>query len=62
MLLNVILLSISSSIDSFGIGITYGLRKLKIGILSKIILFTVSIITTYIAVLIGKKSIVYFLL
>ena len=55
MLLNVILLSISSSIDSFGIGITYGLRKLKIGILSKIILFTVSIITTYIAVLIGKN-------
>ena len=55
MLLHVILLSISSSIDSFGIGITYGLRKLKIGILSKLILFIVSIITTYIAVLIGKK-------
>ena len=55
MLLHVILLSISSSIDSFGIGITYGLRKLKIGILSKIILFIVSIITTYIAVLIGKN-------
>ena len=55
MLLNVILLSISSSIDSFGIGITYGLRRLKINILSKLILFTISVIITYISLLIGKN-------
>ena len=55
MLLNVILLSISSSIDSFGIGITYGLRKLKINIFSKLILFVISITITYISVLIGKN-------
>ena len=55
MLLNVILLSISSSIDSFGIGITYGLRRLKINILSKLILFTISVIITYISLSIGKN-------
>lgn len=55
MLLDVILLSISSSIDSFGIGITYGLRRLKINILSKLILFTISVIITYISLLIGKN-------
>ena len=55
MLLNVILLSISSSIDSFGIGITYGLRKLKIACMSKFILFVISITITYIAILIGKN-------
>lgn len=55
MLLNVILLSFSSSIDSFGIGITYGLRKLKITGISKLILFIISLIITFIAILIGKN-------
>ncbi len=53
MLLNVILLSFSSSIDSFGIGITYGLRKLKITGISKLILFLISVTVTYFSVLIG---------
>ena len=55
MLLNILLLSISSSIDSFGIGITYGLRKLKICKFAKLILFILSITITYIAVIIGKN-------
>ena len=55
MLLNVILLSLSASIDSFGIGITYGLRKLKIANISKFILFIISITITYISIIIGDN-------
>lgn len=55
MLFNVILLAISSSIDSFGIGITYGLRNLKITNLSKLILFIISISVTYLSILIGSN-------
>ena len=39
MLLNCILLALSVSIDSLGIGITYGLKKTKIIAISNIILF-----------------------
>ena len=46
MFINTILLSISSSIDSLGIGITYGLKKTKLFKIDKIILFAVSIIVT----------------
>ena len=55
MLFNVILLSLSSSIDSLGIGITYGLRKLKIKNSSKLILFIISAIMTYFSILIGSN-------
>ena len=43
MFLNTFLLAISSSIDSLGIGITYGLRHTKLLKKSKIILFLISI-------------------
>lgn len=55
MLLNVILLSLSSSVDSFGIGITYGLRKLKISNISKFVLCVISIIATSFAILVGSN-------
>ena len=55
MLFDVILLSLSSSIDAFGIGITYGLRKLKISNISKLILCIISIIVTSFAILIGNN-------
>ena len=55
MLLSVILLSISTSIDSFGIGITYGLRNLKITNFAKLVLFLISICITYFSILIGKN-------
>lgn len=42
MLLNSIILAISSSIDSFGIGITYGIKNTKIFYISNIILFAIS--------------------
>lgn len=55
MLLNIIILAFSSSIDSFGIGITYGLRKTNLTKPSKLILFIISIIITSISIFIGNK-------
>ena len=54
MLLNCIILAISSSIDSLGIGITYGIKNTKFFFTSKIILFTISIIISSISVFFGK--------
>lgn len=42
MLISSILLAISSSIDSLGIGITYGIKNTKISYLGKVILFAIS--------------------
>lgn len=55
MLFNILILAFSSSIDSFGIGITYGLRKIKLSLLSNITLFIISIIITSTSILIGKN-------
>lgn len=54
MLFNYFLLAFSVSIDSLGIGITYGLRKTKISFISKIILFAFSFIITSISIYFGK--------
>ena len=43
MLLNAFILAISSSIDSLGIGITYGIKNTKISYLGKLILFSISL-------------------
>ena len=53
-MLNSILLAISSSIDSLGIGITYGIKNTKISLLGKIILFLISITITYISIFLGN--------
>ena len=53
MFFNTLILAISSSIDSFGIGITYGLRHIKLQKKSKIILFVISIIATFVSGIIG---------
>lgn len=52
-MINYILLAISVSIDSLGIGVTYGIRNTKIYFFSKIILFIISILITSLAVFIG---------
>lgn len=43
MIFNTFFIAISSTIDSLGIGITYGLRKIKLSHVDKIILFFISI-------------------
>lgn len=54
MLIELLLLSISVSIDSFGIGITYGLKNMKITNLARFILFIISITITTIAIYLGN--------
>ena len=46
-------LAISSSIDSFGIGITYGIRNTKISNSAKLILFVISFIVSFFAIYFG---------
>ena len=53
MFINCIMLSISSSIDALGIGVTYGLKNTKISSISKLILFIISITISFISVIFG---------
>ncbi len=53
-MLSSLILAISSSIDSLGIGITYGIKNTKISLIGKIILFIISIIVTYISIFLGN--------
>ena len=54
MLLNSFIFAVSSSIDSLGIGITYGIKNMKISFFSKFILFIISISITYFALFLGN--------
>lgn len=54
MLFSLLSLAISVSIDSLGIGITYGLRKTKISSLSKLILFGISLVITSLSISLGN--------
>lgn len=54
MLINCIVLAISSSIDSLGIGITYGIKSTKISTISKIILLCISLLISFLSVFFGK--------
>ena len=54
MLINSIILAISSSIDSLGIGITYGIKNTKISNKARIILFGISFLVTLISLYFGN--------
>ena len=54
MIFSSLLLAISSSMDSLGIGITYGLKRIELKKWDKLILFCVSIFVTLISILIGN--------
>ena len=54
MLFNCFVLAISSSIDSLGIGVTYGIKDKKISFSSTIILFIISLLVSFISVFFGK--------
>ena len=54
MLLNYLFLAISSSIDSLGIGITYGIKNTKITIFAKCILFLVAFTISTISIYFGN--------
>lgn len=53
MLLSLVILALSVSIDSFGIGITYGIRNTKIFKNAKVILFVISIFMTSVSISFG---------
>lgn len=53
-MLSSLFLAISSSIDSFGIGITYGIKNTKMSLFGKIILFFISIISAYFSIFCGN--------
>lgn len=54
MLLNCLFLAISSSIDSLGIGITYGIKNTKITVSAKSILFFISFFISVISIYFGN--------
>lgn len=54
MFINCILLAISSSIDSLGIGITYGIKNTKIILFAKIILFVISFTISMLSIWFGE--------
>ena len=54
MFLNTLILAISSSIDSLGIGITYGIKNTKISHIAKVILFSISFFTSLISIYFGN--------
>lgn len=53
-MLSYFILAISSSIDSLGLGITYGIKNTKITIFAKIILFITSLLFATISISIGN--------
>ena len=58
-ILNIILLAVSLSIDAFGIGISYSIRKVAIPFTSKIIISVISIIMTGISFIIGSTILLF---
>ena len=52
-MLGIILLSVSLSIDALGIGVSYGLRKIRISIMPNLIICGISILFTALAIIIG---------
>ena len=53
MFINSFILAISSSIDAFGIGITYGIKNTKISYISKVVLFAISFVISIISIWFG---------
>ncbi len=53
MLINSLVLALSSSIDSLGIGITYGMKNTKISALAKVVLFSISFTISVLSVWFG---------
>lgn len=54
MIFNAFILALSASLDSLGVGITYGIKKTKISFLSFLILFILSLSITSISIIFGN--------
>lgn len=53
MFINSLMLALSSSIDSLGIGITYGIKNTKISHIAKVVLFVISFLISLLSVWFG---------
>ena len=53
MILKYILLALSASIDALSLGITYGIKKTKMSKTSNIIIFTIVLVCSTVAILVG---------
>ena len=53
MFINSLILALSSSIDSLGIGITYGIKNTRISYMAKIVLFVISFLISFLSVCFG---------
>jgi putative sporulation protein YtaF len=54
MIISIIILTISLSLDALGVGLVYGLKKVKIPLISKLVICLFSIIYAAIALIIGR--------
>ena len=54
MFFSILILAISSSIDSLGIGITYGLKRIELKKWTRLILFCISILVTILSIISGN--------
>ena len=54
MLINALILALSASIDSLGVGISYGLKKTKINFPAFVILFLLSLLITSLSISLGN--------
>lgn len=55
MLINSFILALSSSIDSLGIGITYGIKNTRISYIANVVLFVISFTVSIISIWIGNS-------
>lgn len=53
--ITIILIGIASNLDNLGIGLAYGMKEIKIPILSNIIIACMSMIISYVAVIAGSN-------
>lgn len=58
-MLGIILLAISLSVDAFGIGLSYSLRKVKIPLIPKLIISLISVLITAISFLLGNAILLF---
>jgi putative sporulation protein YtaF len=56
MIFSILLISVSLSLDAFGAGITYGMRKIRIPLASKLIICFMSVLYSGIALIAGKAA------
>ena len=55
LLLHAILLALSLSIDGFGLGVSYGIREIKIPIFAKCIIFLIALVFSFFSVFVGVQ-------